>query len=94
MDFYTTQHLRTIFKVSHQTIKNWADEFASYLSPTANPEAGKKRLYTTEDVQVFALVKDYRQRGYTYEDVHTALKTGQRGDIPFEASDIVSTVPP
>jgi DNA-binding transcriptional MerR regulator len=94
MDFLTTQDITQLFSISHQTVKNWSVEFAEYLSPMANPSQGRKRLFTPDDVKAFALVHDYRERGYTYEDIHLALKTGQRGEIPEQAGQIVPTIPP
>jgi DNA-binding transcriptional MerR regulator len=83
-DVYTTQDVARLFQVSRQTVKNWSDEFVSYLSPTAQPEKGKKKLFTPEDIEVFALVAEYHGRGLHYEDVHAALKTGQKGIAPLE----------
>ena len=93
MEVYTTAHAIQMFGVTHQTIKNWSREFASYLSPSATPEQGKKRLFTLEDVKVFALVMEYHKRGLGYEDAHIALRSGQRGDVP-QATDITATIPP
>jgi DNA-binding transcriptional MerR regulator len=92
-EYFTTQDVTKTFGVSHQTVKNWCDEFTSYLSPTARPGEGKKRLFTVEDIQVFSLIRDYHQRGFRYEDAHAALKTGQRGEIP-ETADLVPAAPP
>ncbi len=83
---YTTKHVTDTFSVSHETVKNWSQEFAAYLSPTATPPAGTKRVFTDNDLRVFALVSDYKKRGLTYADAHVALQTGQRGDIPTPAS--------
>ncbi len=93
MDFYTTAHITKLFEITHQTVKNWAKEFIAYLSPTAQPPEGKKRMFTLDDVKVFALVHDYSKRGFGYEDAHLALRAGQRGEVP-NTSEIVPTVPP
>jgi len=82
MASYTTKHVTQLFSVSHETVKNWSQEFADYLSPTATPPAGTKRVFTDDDLQVFALVSDYKKRGLTYSDAQLALKSGQRGEIP------------
>lgn len=94
MDYFTTQHICGLFKISHQTVKTWSKEFAAYLSPTATPEEGKKRLFTVDDVRVFDLVADYRNRGYTYDDAQMALRSGQRGNVPATAGSIEPTAPP
>ena len=79
---YTTQHLAVMFGRSKATIRNWAIEFAEYLSPTATPQEGKIRFFTAEDISVFSLVADYKDREQTYEQIHLALKSGTRGDLP------------
>jgi DNA-binding transcriptional MerR regulator len=93
-DLFTTQHIIKAYKVSHQTVKNWCDEFRNYLSRTAVPEPGKKRLFTADDVEVLALVAEFSKRGQSYEDAHTALRAGQRGQLPDPLSDEDLAVPP
>jgi DNA-binding transcriptional MerR regulator len=90
---YTTKDIAAIYKVSHQAVKTWAREFAAYLSPAARPEEGKRRIFSDDDVRVFALVRDLTQRGYNFADAHLALKAGQRGDVPDTASEIAVTPP-
>lgn len=81
-DTYSSRHTATIFGVSLETIRNWADEFQDYLSPTATPGRGKHRMYTFDDLKVFALVAELKQMGHTYADIHSSLQNGQRGNPP------------
>lgn len=67
---------------TRSTIRNWAREFADYLSPTANPPAGQERKFTDQDGQVFALVAAMRQNNAGYETIHAALSSGERGLWP------------
>lgn len=78
---YTTKDIASLFSVSQETVKNWSREFAVYLSATATPPAGTKRVFTDEDTAVFALIADYKSRGLTYTDAHIALQAGQRGEV-------------
>lgn len=89
----TTKDVADLFEVSHQTVKVWARKFADYLSATARPETGKRRVFVGNDLSVFALIKDYTGRGYTFDDADLALASGQRGTIPDRVGDI-ETVPP
>ncbi len=57
MDTFSTSQVAKRFGVADQTIKNWAAEFAQYLSPTATPEAGKRRGFTAEDVAILRAEK-------------------------------------
>lgn len=93
MTHYTSRHVRELFAISHQTVKNYADEFSGFLSVTGAPGKGRTRLFTEDDLAVFALVKSLKDRGMTYADIHTALQAGQRGTVPDSAYAIVETAP-
>jgi DNA-binding transcriptional MerR regulator len=79
---YTSVQLATLYNVQPQTIRNWADEFAEYLSKTGNPGGSRYRIFTVEDAQVFSLVSELKKQRLTYDDIHASLKAGQRGDAP------------
>lgn len=84
---YTTQHAQALFNVSHTTIKNWTAEFSDYLSPLATPESRKARQFTEEDLKVLALVAELKaNRAASFEDIHFALRSGQRGTLPDSIS--------
>lgn len=91
---YSTKDIAAFFNVSHQAVKAWAREFSDYLTPSARPEEGKRRVFQNEDVRVFALVRDYTKNGYNFSDAHLALKAGQRGEMPDTPADIVAMPPP
>jgi len=77
-----TVEIAAYFKKTEPTIRAWASEFAEYLSPMANPGRGKGRSFTPDDLTVLSLVAEMKDRNHTFEDIHTALKSGQRGDPP------------
>jgi len=79
---YTTRHIAQRFGISPATVKNYAVEFAAFLSPTATPEPGTRRSFTEADVTVFALICQRKTEGATYEHIHAALAAGQRIDTP------------
>ena len=79
MDTFSTSQVAKRFGVADQTVKNWAAEFAQYLSPTATPEAGKRRAFTAEDVAIMALVHEMVGRGRDTDAAHAALQAGRRG---------------
>lgn len=82
MFMYATRDVTTRFGVSRQTVRVWALEFENNLSPTANPEKGRQRNFTDDDLQVFALIAEMKEKGATFEEIHAALASGQRGNIP------------
>lgn len=81
-NLYSSRQTATIFGVALETIRNWADEFQEYLSPTATPGKGKHRMYSLDDLRVFSLVADLKSQGLTYADIHASLQNGQRGPAP------------
>lgn len=88
---YKSHHVQKMFDVSAETVRNWADEFSNYLSVTANPGTGRHRIFTHEDMRVFALVSQLKTSGLTYADIHASLENGQRGELPdvFQVGDEV-----
>jgi DNA-binding transcriptional MerR regulator len=79
---YTTNDIKAIFSIAPETVRNWTREFARYLSVTANPESGRTRLFTEEDLKVFDLVNRMREDNKSYDDIHAALIAGERGNGP------------
>lgn len=90
--FYSNRQTAALFGVSLETIRNWAYEFSQYLSPTANPGKGKHRMYSQDDLDVFALANELKKQGMTYADIHVALQNGQRGYPPNLAPDEVQAI--
>jgi DNA-binding transcriptional MerR regulator len=79
---YSSRHACILFGIAPETVRNWAEEFLRYLSPTANPGKGRHRTFSEEDMQVFALIAEMKGQGRVYEDIHAALGNGQRGAAP------------
>lgn len=67
------------FGINPQTVRQWADEFAGYLSPDANPAKGETRVFDNDDLQVLALVAYMRNQGAGFDEIKAALDSGQRG---------------
>lgn len=86
---YGTRHVEMLLNVSHETVRRWAQEFQSYLSTTSQPGKNRDRRFTTEDVQVLSLVKQLRGEGMSIPEIHTAIKNGQRGEMPTITPDEV-----
>lgn len=87
MTDYKSADVQRLFDVSSETVRRWAQEFEQYLSPTATPGKGRARQFTADDLTVFALVSEIKNSGGTYDDVHLALKSGQRGSIEDAAQE-------
>jgi len=89
---YRVSDLEKLFGVSGNTIRRWAEEFTDYLQPQANPGDEKTRVFLEGDVEVLALVSSMKgQNRAPYEDIHAALKSGERGVIPDAPTAIVAS---
>lgn len=92
MNTFTTSQVAKRFGVADQTVKNWASEFADYLSPTATPQKGLKRSFTADDVAILALVHGMVGRGRDTGAAHAALQAGQRGETGMVAAQTGDTL--
>jgi len=79
---YTTSDIKTIFNIAPETVRNWAKEFERYLSVSANPQQGRTRLFTEDDLKVFDLVNSMREDSKSYDEIHATLASGERGSYP------------
>ena len=82
MSTYSTRHIAGTFNVSKPTVRSWAIEFAEHLSDRAKPDKGTRRVFTEEDMKVFALVAQRKREGYSKKQILDDLAAGQRGDKP------------
>ncbi len=90
--YYNSRQVAALFGVALETIRNWGSEFRDYLSPLANPGQGRHRKYNPDDLSVFALVRDLKEKGLNYPDIHTALHNGERGQPPELAPNQVQAI--
>jgi DNA-binding transcriptional MerR regulator len=79
---FGTKEVAAYYQKTDQTIRAWAEEFGEHLSPMANPGKGKGRSFSVDDLAVFALVAEMKERNATYEDIQASLRSGNRGEPP------------
>ena len=75
---FTPKQVADNLNLSSTTIRNYSRQWADYLSPSANPQAGQGRLYTEDDLAVMATIAALRDRQATADQVREALDAGQR----------------
>jgi DNA-binding transcriptional MerR regulator len=71
--------------VSPATLRRWSDEFADYLSQSADSDQGRShRRYSEQDVTTLTMVKELMNNGMTYEQVRQQLaqQPGRSGEPP------------
>lgn len=81
-EVYTASTVATLAGVAIHTVHRWSEEFSRYLSAMANPQKGKQRNYTQDDLTVLLYVATSKKSGFTFEQIHAALKMGERAAIP------------
>lgn len=89
LGMYTNKDVAEKFGISREAARQWANYFASYLSPTATPQKGRQRNYTDEDLSVFALIAEMKATGTKADEILLALASGQRGIVPYGNMAIV-----
>jgi DNA-binding transcriptional MerR regulator len=82
MSEYKSSDVQNLFGISYETVRRWADEFKPFLSEGANPGSGKHRVFDDNDLRVLSLVSSMKSGDMSLDEIHLALKAGQRGDIP------------
>jgi DNA-binding transcriptional MerR regulator len=69
-------------KVHANTIRNWADEYSTFMSPDAlGKSPGGKRRFTEDDLRILATVAELRNQGIGSDKIRDALASGRRADI-------------
>jgi DNA-binding transcriptional MerR regulator len=86
---YQSRHVQTLFDISNETLRQWSMTFEKHLSPTANPEKGRHRQFSHDDLRAFATIKRLKDEGKINKDILTYLKTGQAlDDAPALPEDV------
>lgn len=75
--------------VSDATIRNWAAEFADYLSPGSQTAApGEVRTFTPDDLTILETVAALRRQNLNYEEIQQRLADGERIEIDAPPIDV------
>lgn len=75
---YTVSQVARHLNTSGTTIRNYAAEFAEFLSPTATPPAGEPRQFSDDDLAILTTVFVMRGQLATPAAIAAALRDGQR----------------
>ena len=79
---YKSEIVQALFNITGQTVRNWATEFASFLSDDAVGGDNKHRIFTQDDLTVFALISELKAKRMSTDDILATLATGNRGELP------------
>lgn len=92
METYTSGQVASLFDITTETVRAWAQEFSEYLSHDANPGNKRNRRFSEDDLGVLALVADMKRIGKTFSDIHAALASGERAEVPTVSMDALEAV--
>ncbi len=66
---FTPSQVSEILKVPSSTVRRWAARFEPFLAP----RLGKKRSYTSEDLDTFARIQAYLKQGFSLNNIDMLL---------------------
>jgi DNA-binding transcriptional MerR regulator len=58
------------------TLRSWVEEFKDFLGASANPEPGRPRFFTEDDMHVLRTVRDLRVNHLPYSEIKARLAQG------------------
>lgn len=58
------------------TLRSWVEEFKEFLGASANPDAGRPRFFTEDDLRVLRTVRDLRVNHLPYSEIRARLAQG------------------
>ena len=64
------------------TLRSWVDEFKDHLGASANPEPGRPRFFTEDDMRVLRTVRDLRLNHLPYSEIQERLAQGAQAVEP------------
>ena len=73
--------------ISDTQLRNWGNEFAEYLSSSANPGKNKVRQYTEDDLSILQTIAVLRDQETPYDEIHAALNNGTRLELTPSIDD-------
>ncbi len=77
--FYNSGFVTRLLDMDVEKLRRWVWKLRRFLSAEANPDVGKIRYYSEQDVNVLAVCHRMREEGYAFADIMAFLETG---DLP------------
>jgi len=78
---FSVSETARLLEVDRKTIMDWSYHFFEYLSKSSNPPKGKQRLYTIEDIRIFAYILLYWENSPDIECIKIGLNSQEYYDI-------------
>lgn len=79
---YKSEIVQSLYNITGQTVRNWSNEYSDFLSDDAVGGENKHRVFTEDDLKVFALIVELKAKRLNTDDIKATLATGNRGEVP------------
>jgi hypothetical protein len=89
---FAVSEVARIFNVNRDIVKTWAYHFSEYLTQGANPAKGIPRIFSVDDLRVFAYVFFHWEDDPDIESIKIGLNTDDHFEKPF--NDLVGEATP
>lgn len=89
---YAVAEVAIILEIEKQVIKKMAYHFKDYLNPNANPEKGKVREFTVEDICTLGYIYMYWEEEPDFENIRSGLNWNEQFEYPY--SEIATKAKP
>lgn len=71
--FFSPKQVAETLNVSTSTVRRYAATFGDLLSEHANPESGKRRSFTTADIEKLRMIQSYLTAGLSEPEIRHQL---------------------
>lgn len=88
---FTVTKAAEILKVDRQLINKWVFHFWEYLEPAAKPEKGVTKLFSVNDILVFAYVSNRWEDEPDFERIKIGLNREEHHEYPYNELAAVLT---
>jgi DNA-binding transcriptional MerR regulator len=79
--FYSPKQVAESLGVSGSTVRRYAATFGDMLSEYANPESGKRRSFTTADIDILRMIQGYLAAGLSEQETRRQMATHEPATV-------------
>lgn len=84
--FYSPKQAAENLGISGSTVRRYAATFGDMLSEYANPETGKRRSFTSADVEVMRVIQSYLAAGLSEQETRYQMTIHETATIALRES--------
>lgn len=84
--FYSPKQVAESLGVSGSTVRRYAATFGDMLSEYANPETGKRRSFTSADIEVLRVIQGYLTAGLSEQETRRQMTIHEPATITLRES--------